>query len=44
MATIGLDEGEYKSLDDITKRVGQLTSSIEKFMQDVHRSNPLPSQ
>lgn len=42
MATIGVDDDEYKSLEQITSRVAQLTSSIERLLQDVHRSNPLP--
>ncbi|CAM1509984.1 Fc.00g003190.m01.CDS01 [Cosmosporella sp. VM-42] len=42
MAALGLDDDEYKTLEQTLARFSQLSSSIQSLKQDILRSNPLP--
>ncbi|KJZ77522.1 hypothetical protein HIM_03246 [Hirsutella minnesotensis 3608] len=42
MATLGLDEDELKSVEQMLARVAQLSSSIQSLKMDILKSNPLP--
>lgn len=42
MATVGLDDNELKSVDQLVGRLAQLSSSIQSLKMDILKSNPLP--
>ncbi|KAJ6783768.1 hypothetical protein PWT90_07673 [Aphanocladium album] len=42
MATLGLDDDELKSVEQILSRLAQLSSSIQSLKMDIIKSNPLP--
>ncbi|PFH62440.1 hypothetical protein XA68_13507 [Ophiocordyceps unilateralis] len=42
MATLGLDEDELKSVEQLVARLAQLSSSIQSLKMDLLKSNPLP--
>ncbi|KFH46486.1 Mediator of RNA polymerase II transcription subunit-like protein [Hapsidospora chrysogenum ATCC 11550] len=42
MATLMLDDDEFKSLEHIVSRLSQLSSSIQSLRIDILKSNPLP--
>ncbi|KAF4121715.1 hypothetical protein GMORB2_1554 [Geosmithia morbida] len=43
MATLMLDDEEFKSLEQILSRLAQVTSSIQSLRTDILKSNPLPT-
>lgn len=43
MATLGLEDDELKSVEQIVARLAQLSSSIQSLKMDLLKSNPLPS-
>lgn len=42
MATLGLDDDELKSVEQMISKLAQLSSSIQSLKNDIIRSNPLP--
>jgi hypothetical protein len=42
MATLGLDDDELKSVEQIVFRLSQLASSIQSLKMDILKSHPLP--
>lgn len=42
MATLMLEDDEFKALEQVLGRIAQLTSSIQSLRNDIIRSNPLP--
>ncbi|KAF4589421.1 hypothetical protein GQ602_003310 [Ophiocordyceps camponoti-floridani] len=42
MATLGLDDDELKSVEQLVARLAQLSSSIQSLKMDILKSNPLP--
>lgn len=44
MATLGLDDEELKTVEQMVSRLAQLSSSIQSLKLDILKSNPLPPQ
>ncbi|PHH90520.1 hypothetical protein CDD83_3445 [Cordyceps sp. RAO-2017] len=42
MATLGLDDDELKSVEQLVARLAQLSSSVQSLKMDILKSNPLP--
>jgi mediator of RNA polymerase II transcription subunit 8 len=42
MAALGLDDDEFKSVEQTLSRLAQLSSSIQSLKMDIIKSNPLP--
>lgn len=42
MATLGLDDDELRSVEQMLSRLAQLSSSIQSLKMDIIKSNPLP--
>jgi mediator of RNA polymerase II transcription subunit 8, fungi type len=42
MATLGLDDDELKSVEQMVSRLSQLASSIQSLKMDILKSHPLP--
>lgn len=42
MATLGLDDDELKSVEQMVSRLAQLSSSIQSLKMDILKSHPLP--
>lgn len=43
MATLGLDDDEFKIMEQTLSRLAQLSSSIQSLKMDIIKSNPLPN-